>query len=112
MLAPFALVARAALKGFVVFVSPMTCGGAVRAEMFNSFVVTPIGVSDAAVAIDRGIGLGGSSAGEEEKATENRGRSHGFSRKRAEQPEVASQPPGRRPGLVSGGALPNQTPVW
>ena len=99
MLAPFALVARAALKGFVVFVSPMTCGGAVRAEMFNSFVVTPIGVSDAAVAIDRGIGLGGSSAGEEEKATENRGRSHGFSRKRAEQ-------------LKSHSSLPDGGPDW
>jgi hypothetical protein len=62
--------------------------------MFNGFVVTPIGVSDAAVAIDRGIGLGGSSAGEEEKATENRGRSHGLSRKKAEQVKSHSSLPG------------------
>jgi len=89
MLAPFALVARAALKGFVVFVGPMTCGGAVWAEMFNGFVVTPIGVSDAAVAIGRGIGFGGSSAGEEEKATENRGHRHGLRRKKSVTGEVA-----------------------
>ena len=97
MCAPFALVAGAARKGFVLFVSPMARGGAIRAEMFNGFVITPIAVGDAAVAVGPVIGLGGSNSGEEEKATENRGRSHRFTRKRAEQVESHSSLPERGP---------------
>jgi len=69
--AMFTLVAGATLESFVAFVCPMTRRRAVRAGMFNGFVVAPISVSDATVAIIPSVGLGGCDAGEEQKATEN-----------------------------------------
>ena len=112
-LAPLVLVAGAALEGFVVFVSPMTRSGAIGAEMFNGFVVAPIGVSDATVAIAPGVGFGGRSHGEEEKTTERHGRGYCLTRKRREQLKSHSSLQERGPGLVfRGDVLWNQTPVW
>ena len=76
--AMFTFVAAATLKSFAVFVCPMTRRRAVRAEMFNGFVVAPIGVSDATVAIIPSVGLGGCDAGAEQKATESHCRGYGL----------------------------------
>ena len=84
MLPPLVLVARAALEGFVVLMSPMTRRRTVRTEMFDGFMVAPVGVGGAAIAIIPGMGFGGCNSSEQEKPTESHGCEHGLAENRRE----------------------------
>jgi len=58
------------LVGFVAFVGPVARIAAVRAETFDRFVITPVGVGGATVAVVPVVRLGAGRAREEQEPTE------------------------------------------